>query len=111
MMMWDGVAGMQHRLGVRRREIAISLSFLLCSTHDRVSGRDVMAALGLRPDMFNAVHKTDLADLALVIGSPTCRPVEAECGMCACSRCGAEAWPDRESVTNYCPECGAEVLA
>ncbi len=102
---------MQRRRNVSRREIAISLVALACAADGRVSGRDVMEALGLRPDMFNAVRATDLAGLAYVIGQSTCKPVKAGGGMCACSRCGAEAWADRDSVTNYCPECGAEVLA
>ena len=27
-----------------------------------------------------------------------------------CSRCGAEPWSDRDSVTERCPNCGARVV-
>ena len=27
-----------------------------------------------------------------------------------CSRCGAEPWADRDSVTEHCPRCGARVV-
>ena len=27
-----------------------------------------------------------------------------------CSRCGAEPWADRDSVTEHCPVCGARVV-
>lgn len=27
-----------------------------------------------------------------------------------CSRCGAEPWADRDSVTEHCPCCGARVV-
>lgn len=54
---------------------------------------------------------------------PTCRVVEFERARWTgeggevrrvveyrCSACGAEPWADAESVTRFCPNCGAEVV-
>ena len=47
--------------------------------------------------------------LADLIDRPTCRAVLCHGGMYGCTRCGFDGWCDAESVTRYCPECGAEV--
>jgi predicted RNA-binding Zn-ribbon protein involved in translation (DUF1610 family) len=50
-----------------------------------------------------------LDGLADLIDRPTCRAVLCHGGMYGCTRCGYDGWGDAESVTRYCPECGAEV--
>ena len=41
----------------------------------------------------------------------TCKAVgEDPLGFRACSSCGYEAWADEDSVTPYCPMCGAKVI-
>ena len=65
----------------------------------------------------------DVERLADLIDRPTCRVVEFErarwvgadgktCRIveCRCSACGEEPWADADSVTRYCPCCGAEVV-
>ena len=65
----------------------------------------------------------DVEYLANLIDRPTCRVVEFErarwvgaggkaCRIveCRCSACGEEPWADADSVTRYCPCCGAEVV-
>ena len=47
--------------------------------------------------------------LADLIDRPTCRAVLCHGGMYGCTRCGYDGWGDAESVTRFCPECGAEV--
>ncbi len=56
--------------------------------------------------------------LAVLMEPPTCEvEVEEEqlggravYKICRCSNCGADPWADLESVTNFCPECGAKVV-
>lgn len=77
-------------------------------------------ALGLGTAYWVPCHSVErLADL---VDRPTCRAVEFErarwtdggkaCRIveCRCSACGEEPWADLESVTRYCPCCGAEVV-
>ena len=46
-----------------------------------------------------------------LIDRPACHAVQAAPGaLYECSRCGYDGWADAESVTSYCPECGAEVV-
>lgn len=46
-----------------------------------------------------------------LIDRPTCRAVQPCPGaFYECSACGYDSWVDAESVTNYCPNCGAEVV-
>ena len=64
----------------------------------------------------------DVEYLANLIDRPTCRVVEFErarwtdggkaCRVVEfrCSTCGYDGWADLESVTRYCPCCGAEVV-
>lgn len=41
----------------------------------------------------------------------TCRAVgEDPLGFRSCSSCGYETWADDDSVTPYCPNCGARVI-
>lgn len=41
----------------------------------------------------------------------TCRAVgEDPLGFRSCSSCGYETWADEDSVTPYCPMCGARVV-
>ena len=41
----------------------------------------------------------------------TCKAVgEDPLGFRLCSSCGYEAWADEDSVTSYCPMCGAKVV-
>ncbi len=47
--------------------------------------------------------------LADLIDRPTTRAVLCHGGMYGCTRCGFDGWCDEQSVTRYCPECGAEV--
>ena len=51
-----------------------------------------------------------LDGLADLIDRPTCRAVLCHDGFYGCTRCGYDGWADAESVTSYCPECGAAVL-
>lgn len=56
------------------------------------------------------IGKGDLFELiAELADRPACRAVATEGGFYGCSRCGNEAWTDEESLTPYCPMCGAEV--
>lgn len=50
--------------------------------------------------------------IADLIDRPTCRAVQPAPGaFYECTRCGYDGWADAESVTRYCPECGAEAIA
>lgn len=57
--------------------------------------------------------------LSVLVEPPTCTVRVAEAQgprgrhilVYRCSRCGADPWADYESVTNFCPECGAKVVA
>lgn len=52
-----------------------------------------------------------LSLLADAIDRPTCRAVQPCPGaFYECSACGYDSWVDCESVTSYCPNCGAEVI-
>ena len=67
---------------------------------------ELKAILGMEPgtsyrDVFRA-----LADL---IEGGTCEALPAIDGFRECSACGFDGWADEESVTPYCPECGAKV--
>ncbi|MDD6996933.1 MAG: hypothetical protein PUI21_03805 [Collinsella sp.] len=72
---------------------------------------------------FNPTADTiELADGSRWVREKTCHVVEfARCSWrkrgivrriveYRCSRCGAEPWADRDSVTRYCPNCGARVV-
>lgn len=68
--------------------------------YDAMVVRALRAVIG-KGDLFGLV--AELAD------RPACRAVATESGFYGCSRCGHEAWADEESLTPYCPMCGAEV--
>lgn len=79
------------------------------------------AALGNGLLVTPLVDAADVARLADLIDRPACRAVEFERASwhdetgthriveVRCSNCGAEPWEDLESVTPYCPSCGAMV--
>lgn len=69
----------------------------------------------------NYIHIVD--HLAELIEPPTCLVQEDEVEIKSmdgtvrrvytgtrCSNCGNSPWADRDSVTPFCPECGAEVI-
>ncbi len=70
---------------------------------------DLLLVIGLRSllsagDLYGA--------LADAIDRPTCRAVQPCPGaFYECSVCGCDSWADAESVTRFCPNCGAEVVA
>lgn len=56
------------------------------------------AAVGLLADLIEPMERT-------------CRAVgEDPLGFRSCSSCGCEVWADDDSVTPYCPMCGARVV-
>ena len=67
--------------------------------------------------MLPAFHRTEtmgfeplLEGLAALIDRPACHAVLCHDGFYGCTRCGYDGWADAESVSHYCPSCGAEVV-
>lgn len=69
---------------------------------------DLLALIGLR----SVLGPGEIFDvLADAIDRTTCRAVQPCPGaFYECSACGHDSWVDAESVTAYCPNCGAEVV-
>lgn len=77
---------------------------------------DLLALIGLR----SVLGPGEIFDvLADAIDRPTCTALKERSTLTGwvtpftsyrCSRCGAGNWADADSVTPYCPECGAEVV-
>jgi predicted Zn-ribbon and HTH transcriptional regulator len=70
---------------------------------------ELKAILGMEP---GASYRDVFRALAELIEEETCEalPVEAGDQFRRCSNCGFDGWCDQESVTSYCPECGAKVV-
>lgn len=76
---------------------------------------------GYEPDI-EAREADVISELAWLIDRPTCHVVKFERAAFIsdgvahrvfefrCSNCGEEPWSDSESVTRFCPCCGAEVV-
>lgn len=107
-----------------RRAVAKRLRAL--DVHEWYDGMDEVDSLeeaigcSISQDWQDMVWWHRLADL---IDRPTCHVVKFERGgfisdgvahrffELRCSNCGEEPWSDVESVTRFCPCCGAEVVA
>lgn len=100
----------QRAMATTSRNLACALRVAVETRQGAMTPEDVCRALCLGTRADGSMFLPSVLVLADVVSHPSCRAVDAGCGMCACSRCGAEAWADRDSVTNYCPECGAEVV-
>lgn len=48
--------------------------------------------------------------MADLIDRPTCHVIDDGQDWPTCSRCNYDGWADLESVTRFCPDCGAEVV-
>ena len=97
----------------QRREVAARLRWAATGAYKHLPMVDLLASVaginvsGMgKGEANNAVY----ARLADLIDRPTCHAAQAAPGgFYECSRCGYDGWADAESVTRYCPECGAEV--
>lgn len=96
----------------QRREVAARLRVAASGAYRHVYALDVLAnetgvdGGGMSTHELESATYAALADL---IDRPTTRAVLCHGGMYGCTRCGYDGWADAESVTRYCPGCGAEV--
>lgn len=97
----------------RRREVAASLREAVADAKNTgcLLDAEVLSILGVDSgDLDGSSDPEDVMRLADLIDRPTCRAVPCHGGMYGCSRCGSDGWADAESVTRFCPDCGAEVV-
>lgn len=98
----------------QRREVAERLREAADGAYRHVYALDVLAnETGIDGDDM-CTHELESAvydRLADLIDRPTCRAVLCHGGFYGCTLCGFDGWCDEDSVTRYCPECGAEVVA
>ena len=97
----------------QRREVAARLRVAASGAYRHVYILDVLCdETGIDAADMNT-HEAESAvysRLADLIDRPTCRAVLCHDGFYGCTRCGYDSWADEDSVTSYCPSCGAEVV-
>ena len=98
----------------KRRKMADRLRHSVACVRpgDELCDQGVLAVLCVGPGHHEGYSDAeDVLRLADLIDRPTCRAVQAAPGdFYACSECGHDGWTDADSVTRFCPNCGAEVV-
>ena len=98
----------------RRRKMADRLRHSVACVRpgDELCDQEVLAVLCVGPGHHEGYSDAeDVLRLADLIDRPTCRAVQTAPGdFYACSECGHDGWADADSVTRFCPDCGAEVV-
>lgn len=111
----------------KRRLAAAKLRALADANEGRLGTPRMALVLREGQEILGTVGLASVADVlrrhAELIDRPTCHVVKFERGgfisdgvahrffELRCSNCGEEPWSDVESVTRFCPCCGAEVVA
>ena len=98
----------------QRREVAASLREAVADAKNTgcLLDAEVLSILGVDSgDLDGSSDPEDVMHLADLIDRPTCYAALCYGGFYGCTRCGYFGWTDKGSVTNYCPVCGAEVVA
>ena len=98
----------------KRRKMADRLRHSVACVRpgDELCDQEVLAVLCVGPGHHEGYSDAeDVLRLADLIDRPTCRAVQPAPGdFYACSECGYDGWAGADSVTRFCPDCGAEVV-
>ena len=98
----------------KRRKMADRLrhSVAYVRPGDELCDQEVLGVLGVGPGHHEGYSDAEnVLRLADLIDPPTCRAVQPAPGdFYECSECGYDGWTDADSVTRFCPNCGAEVV-
>ena len=98
----------------QRREVAARLRWAATGAYKHLPMVDLLASVAGANVSAMGKGKAKCAvyaRLAYIVDRPACHAAQAAPGgFYECSRCGYDGWAYAESVTRYCPSCGAEVV-